>query len=96
LGDRDTERRRVDYLLFFQSLRFGGAMIAQALKDDFYSLDEMAAILRLKTSTLKSRIYTGTEHPPYKKISTDYLFPKVEFREWVLLRPSIREVRRVS
>lgn len=71
-------------------------MIAEILKEEFFSLEEMARVLRLKPQTLKRRIGSGTEHPPYTKIEGEYLFPRDLFRDWALKRPIIWEVRNVG
>jgi len=71
-------------------------VIAEVLKEDFFSLDEMAKTLRLKPATLKRRIGAGTEHPPYTKIEGEILFPRDMFRDWARKRPIIWEVRSVG
>lgn len=71
-------------------------MIGEILKDDFFSLDEMAKVLRLKPETLKRRIGAGTEHPPYSKIEGEYFFPRNLFRDWARKRPIVWEVRSVG
>jgi hypothetical protein len=71
-------------------------MIAEVLKDDFYSFDEVAAILGLRPTTLKQRIYNGTDHPPYTKLNREYIFPADEFRLWVKSKPIFHEVRGAS
>lgn len=69
-------------------------MIAEVLKDDFYSFEDVAKHLGLRPSTLKQRIYNGTDHPPYMKVMGQYVFPTEEFRMWIKAKPVIREVRR--
>lgn len=81
-------------------------MIAEVLKDDVYSLEEMAEILfkrnaRLATpaarqGALRRRIKTGTDHPPCSEYEGEIYFPKVPFKEWALRRPLLQEVRRVG
>lgn len=70
-------------------------MIAEVLKDDFYSFEQVAKTLGLKPSTLKQRIYTGSDHPPYKKIEREYVFPADEFRLWALKKPTAYEANSV-
>jgi predicted DNA-binding transcriptional regulator AlpA len=69
-------------------------VIAEILKEEFFSFEEVATMLGLKPSTLKQRIYNGTDHPPYKKVIGQYVFPTEDFRRWVQSRPLIHEVRR--
>jgi hypothetical protein len=71
-------------------------MIAEVLKDDFFSEEEMARMMRIKVATLKRRIATGTEHPPYVEIGRERLFPRDQFREWARNRKVIYEVKSAS
>lgn len=63
------------------------------LKDDFFTEDEIAEVEGIKLTTLRTRIYTGTNHPPCTKIGKDYFFPKQETREWYRAKPVRHEVR---
>jgi hypothetical protein len=68
-------------------------VIAEVLKEDFYSFGDMAKILKVSPSTLKQRIYNGSDHPPYKKIFNEYVFPTDEFRHWAISKPVLHEAR---
>lgn len=76
-------------------------MIAAALKEDFYSLEEMAQILisrrvtsiEKKVDALTRRIRAGRDHPPYCKYEGQVFFPKDRFREWAKKRPVVFEVK---
>jgi hypothetical protein len=52
-------------------------------KDDFYSEEEMAEMLRISKPTLQSRRSRGQNHPPFKKIGKVVLYPKKSFVAWV-------------
>lgn len=81
-------------------------MIAEVLREDVYSVADMAAILfarkkRLPTAesrqkALLRRINTRTDVPPFCEFEGEYYFPKAAFREWALKRPLLQEVRRVG
>lgn len=71
-------------------------MVSETLREDFYSEHEMAQILNIKLRTLRLRIGTGTEHPPYIEIGRERLFPKDLFREWARKRPLVYEVKSVG
>lgn len=59
-----------------------------------YSEEEMARILRIKISTLRQRIGSGTNHPPYKEwVRGVLIFPKAEFKTWGIDKPIIYEVK---
>jgi hypothetical protein len=68
-------------------------MIAEVLKEEFYSFDEMAMILSVKPTTLKHRIYTGSKHPPFVREAGVYLFPKDSFLQWMRTKPRVAEVK---
>lgn len=51
-------------------------------KDDYFSEDEMADILRIKKSTLTKNRCNGEKHPPFIKFGRVILYPKKEVSEW--------------
>ncbi len=76
-------------------------MIAEVLKEDFFSMEEMANILirrrvtttEQKVEALERRIRSGTDHPPYSTYEGQRLFRKDLFRAWALKRPVVYEVK---
>lgn len=71
-------------------------MIAEVLKDEYWSLEEMAKIIKIKSTTLKRRVSSGTNHPPVTIIAGEYLFPKDLFPQWARNHPILWEVRSVG
>ena len=81
-------------------------MIAEVLKEDVYSLAEMAEILFARHSRLPTpekrqakllrNIRSATNHPPFCEFAGQFFFPKVSFRDWAMKRPLATEVRRVG
>lgn len=63
------------------------------IRENFYNLGEMCESLRIKKSTMMSRIYTGTDHPPYTKLFGEYLFPKEHVLVWVKKKRLVYEVK---
>lgn len=76
-------------------------MIAEVLKEEFFSMEEMATMLirrrvtttEQKVAALIRRIRAGTDHPPYIQIEGEYLFPKALFMGWAKKRPVVYEVK---
>lgn len=67
------------------------------LSESYLTLDQAAAVLKIKVKTLRSRLGTGTEHPPYVELRRGvYLFPKRLFLDWIGKRPIIWEVKSAS
>lgn len=65
--------------------------------EGYFTEQEMANLMRLKESTLRSRRATGTEHPPYIEVRRGFvLYPKQDYFEWLAERPRRREVRSAS
>ena len=67
---------------------------------DFYSEEEMAEIMRIKSDdpvkTLRSRRSRGTSHPPYVMVGRQALYPKDLAHKWFDSLPVTWEVRHVS
>lgn len=64
---------------------------------NFYSEDEMCALMRLKRESLRARIATGTDHSPAVKARNGvYYFNKQQFEDWLSTRPLLTEVRRAQ
>lgn len=68
-------------------------MISNVMKDYCYTMEEMAEIMKIATSTLKRRIYDRKNLPPYQKVGDEYLFPKNLFEEWVKAQPVEYQVK---
>jgi hypothetical protein len=65
--------------------------------DEFYTEDQVCSLLRIKPSTLKSRISTGTEHPPYQELRRGVrVYPKNLFLKWVKERKVMFDVKAAS
>jgi|GEM_PF-6581746 len=63
-------------------------------EEDYFSEEEMAAILRIKKATLKQNRCLKKNHPPFVKVGNSILYPKSEFSSWkdsriVRERPSV-------
>lgn len=64
---------------------------------NYLTLDEVCGILKIKPKTLRARLGTGTEHPPYVEIRRGvYMFPKNLFLDWIGKRPIVWEVKSAS
>lgn len=63
------------------------------MANDYLSEDEVAAILRLKRSTLMKNRYIGKNHPPYVKIGGRILYPRKELERWLKGQPLHTEVK---
>lgn len=62
---------------------------------NFYSEDEMCALLKIKRATLRGRIASGTGHPPPVKPRPGvYFFNKQQFEDWLSSLPLLTEVKR--
>lgn len=55
----------------------------EQFKANHFSEEEMAEILGITVKTLKNRVYTGTNHPPFFNTGPRRWFPKDEFDKWM-------------
>ncbi len=71
--------------------------LAVEIEKNYFTEEQILSILKIKKTTLRDRIYNGTEHPPYMELGRGYrLFPKEMFIEWIRTRPITWEVKRAS
>lgn len=61
-------------------------------KGGYYDEAEMAAILRIKVSTLRKNCSIGEGHPPFIRLGKRKLFPVDEFEKWIGKRAVVRPV----
>ena len=50
---------------------------------EFYTLEEVSKDLRITVSTARKRIRKNKDMPPAIKSGRSYLFPAIEFEEWI-------------
>lgn len=68
---------------------------AEKLKDAYMTETEVAAILRIKVSTLRKNRGIGVNHPPCVVLSRKMVYyPAKEFEKWISSQPLQREVSR--
>lgn len=65
--------------------------------EDFYTEEEVLAVMKISRDTLLRRMGRGTEHPPAHAIGRGvFVFNKRLFEDWLSSRPILWEVRRAS
>lgn len=65
--------------------------------DEYYRESEICELLRIEPSTLRGRISSGTEHPPYQELRRGVrVYPKNLFAEWARERRVIYDVKSAS
>lgn len=62
----------------------------------YFNEAEVAEILKIKVTALKSRRSRGTNHPPYIQAGKEVFYPKDMFLEWMSRQPVIWEVKGAS
>jgi predicted site-specific integrase-resolvase len=66
------------------------------IASEYFSEEEICSILKISRATLRSRIYSGTEHPPYVELGRVRYFPRRMFLDWAAKRRVIWAVHDAS
>lgn len=59
---------------------------------EYYTEEEVAEVMGITVSRLRSRRTEGRDHPPAVKIGRTVYFPKKEADAWLKKRPVQREI----
>lgn len=67
-------------------------MTVRDILDEYFTEDEMGALLGVLKSTLQKRRCMGLGHPPFVKLGNQILYPKQLAKNWIKNHPVQSEI----